>query len=137
MAYKIEVSKRDLSMHAEECAWKNEDGHNAEGTGEACDEMCKTLDGDTREIRDYGTSTYEFDDGEEYGSPVEWAAAYLGGYNFPALSAPQLTNGQASESDWLSGSEDDPYKDEFTEYHIYLTGDWTDTERGTVFEKVG
>lgn len=137
MTYTIEVSKRDLSTDAEECLWKNEEDHNAEGTGPACDGQCKSLDGDTREIRDHGTSTYEIDDDElkEHGSPVEWAVWYLSGHNFPSLTAPQMKDGKAMEREWLSGSEDDPYKDEFTEYHVYLTGDWTESERGAVFSR--
>ena len=136
MTYAIKVSKRDLSMYAEECVWKDEEGHNADGIGPACDAHCKSLDGDTRLIRDYGTSTYEYDDGdaEEYGSPVEWAATWLEGKDFPSLY--KNGTGPARDHDWLSGSEDDPYKDEFTEYSIYLTGDWTDIERGVVFDRV-
>jgi hypothetical protein len=139
MAYIIEVSKRDLSSNAEECLFKNEEGHNAEGTGEDCTGECKSLDGDTREIRDYGTEGYEYDDSdaEDHGSPVEWAVSYLGGKDFPGLNAPQITDGTATEREWLNGSEEHPYWDQFTEYHIYLTGDWTDVERGTVFTRVG
>lgn len=145
MAYVIEVAKRDMSDRSEECGWKNEEGHNTEGTGPDCDEMCMSLDGNPREVRDYGTHTHEYDaadHAEDHGSPVGWAVALLGNMlpvaaTFPDLHAPQQTDGRVSVRDWLHGTEDDPYRDQYTEYTVYLTGDWSDEERGHVFRTVG
>lgn len=144
MAYIIEVNKRDLSRDAEECFWKNEEGHNAQGTGPECTGDCMSLEGDVREIRDRRPSAdqYDADYAEEHGSPVEWAIAYLNNY-YPTSSFPDLyvgdysRGGRRAESEWLSGNETHPYRNEETEYTIYLRGDWSEEQRWEVFEKVG
>jgi hypothetical protein len=132
VAYVIEVNKRDVSRYAEECEFKNDDDHE-------CDDQCRYLDGDVREIRDYGKAEYEYDpdDAELYGTPVQWASEYLGGHNFPALNKPQIHDGKVSEHEWLSASDPHPYQEHETEYSIYLRGDWTPEERAQVFEAVG
>lgn len=132
MAYVIEVNKRDISQYAETCEYAGQDDHE-------CDEMCRYLDGDVREIRDHGQSNYEYDsdDAELYGSAVQWATEYLGGRDFPALYKPQIRDGRVGEHEWLSTNEPGPYKEEETEYSIYLRGDWTPEERAQVFEAVG
>lgn len=132
MAYVIEVNKRDVSQYAEECPFRDEADHE-------CDDQCRYLDGDVREIRDHGRSEYEYDtdDAEEHGAPVRWATEYLGGHHFPALYKPQIHDGKVSEHEWLSAHDPDPYKDEETEYSIYLRGDWTPEERAQVFAAVG
>lgn len=132
MAYVIEVNKRDVSQYAEECPFAEQDDHE-------CDGQCRSLDGDVRVIHDYGQSDYEYDDSdaEDHGSPVQWAIDYLGGRDFPDLNKPQIRDGKADESEWLSASDPHPYKDEETEYSIYLRGDWTPEERAQVFNAVG
>lgn len=146
MAYAIEVHKRDMSDSLEECAWKDKEGHNPEGTGPDCDEMCKSTDGDPREIGDWSTESHEYepdDHAEDYGSPVEWAVSLLGNRIPVAASFPDLYksgsahNGRRPERDWLSGNDKHPYEDKYTEYSVYLRGDWTKEDRYQVFEKAG
>ncbi|MFE0472606.1 hypothetical protein ACFW2V_13425 [Streptomyces sp. NPDC058947] len=132
MAYVIEVNKRDVSRYAEKCEHEGQDDHE-------CDEMCRYLDGDVRVIRDHGQSDYEYDDSdaEDHGTPVRWAIDYLGGHHFPDLYKPSIRGGKVSECEWLSANDPDPYRDQETEYSIYLRGDWTPEERAQVFEAVG
>ncbi len=133
MAYIIETSKRDVSRYAEVCPY-------ADGSDHECDGECLSLDGDVREIHDYGTSMdeYDSDDAEEHGSPVAWAVWHLTGSAFPDLhNGGSCHDGRRSEREWLSGSEPDPYRDQEMEYHVYLTGDWTPEERFAVFAAAG
>lgn len=145
MAYALEISQRVITPYAEECAYKNEEGHNAEGTGPECESDCRWLDGDTREIEDRGTSTVEMDDydAEEHGSPVAWAAHYLSKHH------PEITEANGGmtetfdakwrdhvpESAWLYGThETDAYNPEpETETTVRLTGDWDTNQRSKVF----
>lgn len=146
MAYAIDVHRRDMSDSLEECALKNEKGHNPEGTGPDCDEMCKSTDGDPREVEDRGVESHEYDPedhAEDYGSPVEWAVSLLGNHIPVAASFPDLHKSGSAlgdrrpERDWLSGNDEHPYEDKYTEYSVYLRGDWTEEDRYQVFEKVG
>lgn len=139
MPYVIEVNRRDMSDYLEHCAWKDEEGHNAEGTGPDCDEMCKSTDGDPREIKEHGTKEHEYDEdaAEEYGSPYNWACFLLSGHHFPDLHNGGTANGgKRPERDWLSGNEGHAYRDEYTEWSVYLRGDWTEEERFRIFEEV-
>lgn len=145
MAYILEISQRDITPYAAECAFKNEDGHNAEGTGPECTGDCRWMDGDTRLLRDSSTSEIEMDayDLEEYGSPVTWAAHYL------AKHHPEITEGHGGlpetfdekwrdhvpESAWLSGEyESNAYDPEpLTETTVYLRGEFDTNQRSKVF----
>lgn len=133
MAYVIEVNKRDVSPYAETCEYEGQEDHE-------CDGDCRWLDGDLREIRDHGKSEYEYDprDADLYGPPVQWATECLAGSSFPALHPSSSPVEDATrEHEWLHGASPDPYKDEETEYSVYLRGDWTPEERAQVFRAVG
>jgi len=116
MGYAVEISRRDVSGNAED------------GT---------PLDGDVREIRDYGTETevYDTDDAEDYGSPVGWAVAVVGKTNaiHPSIDP---VGSALSERAWLSGTYVHPYLDQREEISVYLTGDWTPAQRAEVFRAV-
>lgn len=145
MAYVLKISQRVITPYREECCFKDEEGHNAEGTGPECVSECRWMDGDTRVIRDHGTSEVEMDDYdlEEYGSPVAWAAHYLSKHH------PEITEGYGGlsetfdarwrdhvpESAWLSGEfETDAYDPEpRTETTVYLTGEFDTSQRSKVF----
>lgn len=132
MAYVLEISRRDISRNAEECAYRNEDGHNAAGTGPGCDAHCTDLEGNVRGLRDYGTDVIEMDGGdrEEYGGPVAWAAHYLSKHHPDVTYGP--SGDQVAEREWLSGTSPDPYKDEETETTVYMKGEFTDAQRGQI-----
>ena len=133
MAHIIEVNKRDVSQYAETCGFKDEPDHE-------CDEQCRYMDGDVREIRDHGQSDYAYDsdDAEEHGTPVAWAISYLGGQNFPDLhNGSSCHDGKRGEREWLSANDPHPYEEHETEWSVYLRGDWTEEERFQIFAAVG
>jgi hypothetical protein len=140
MSYTLEISRRDISRNAEECPWKDEEGHNVEGTGPECEPACLSLDGDVRELRDHGTHTAEFGrdvdtyDWDEYdGDPVAWAAHYLS-KNHPEISDAGMVGETADKREWMWGTDEHPYEDKETETTVYVTGDFTDRERAEVFK---
>ncbi|MBD3004569.1 hypothetical protein [Streptomyces sp. 5-10] len=140
MPYMLKISRRDITGYREECPFKDEEGHNANGTGPDCVPDCLWMDGDVRELHDYGTHVAEFGenvdayDWEEYeGDAVAWAAHYLS-KNHPDVTTSGTVGETASEREWLSGNTPDPYEEKEEETHVYVLGDFTDRERAEVFK---
>lgn len=139
MAYIIEISRRELSLYAE-------DHRCSEGDRDCCDGSCRYPEGDAREIWDHGTSVTEMDsdDWEEHGDPVTWAAWYLSEHHpeitesFAGMTETFDSQWRSSvpEHAWLSGTSDDPYKDQVTETTVWLKGEFDTYQRSKVFALV-
>jgi hypothetical protein len=145
VAYILEISQRVISGYREECCFKDEEGHNAEGTGPECSGECRWMDGDVREISNKGTSTYEMDEyeAEEYGSPVAWAAHYLSKHH-PEITEASAGMTETFDAKWRSHvpenaelygeCDDNPFDPEpRRETRVRLTGEFDTYQRSKVF----
>lgn len=129
--YMITVHQHHLSDYAESCPFEGEDDHE-------CDGECRWLDGDRREVRTSETEEFtpDADDIElADGSVVKWAVELLRGGKFPALYASSSPIQGVQPHKWLHGTEEHMYREEYTEYSVYLSGGgWTTEMRTEVFK---
>lgn len=88
---------------------------------------------------------WDADAREEYPDPVEWAVAILRNAHivqtpcmagFPDLHPSSSPVSDVRPSEWLSGTADDHYTTEQTEWCISLPAVWSTSERTTVFQRV-
>jgi hypothetical protein len=144
MGYTLEITRRQISPYAEECRYKSEEGHSADGSGSDCTGDCRWMEGDVRLLTDFGAFIAEMDDddAEEYGGPVAWAAYYLS-LHHPEIAHASIEGsgsfdvkwqGQVRECEWLMGESKDVFNPEIVdETTVRLTGDFTPSQRAKVF----
>ncbi len=117
MTYTVSIRRQDVSYRDEAGEW---------------------MDGDSRDLSASRTSIEEFDpgyDGDISGGPVDWAVDRIG--QTDAYEPSQSPIGDTlGEHNWLSGSYEDPYLDKITETTVYVTGDFSDTDRAEIFKRV-
>jgi hypothetical protein len=138
--YTIEISRRVVSYRAEECRFKDEEGHNSRGSGAACTGECTWLDGDSRDLETSTTETVtpNMGDVQLFGSAVGWATDYIWRKTDASEPSGSPIGETLPEHSWLSGTFQDPFEGDsrVTETTVRLTGDWTPEQRAAVFRSV-
>lgn len=135
----IEINKLRVAYRLEKCPFV-EDGTAEED--HQCESDCTWMEGDRRELDSgstYTASWEELDDDEwiNHDNAVEWAVWYIRKHHPEVVNAPQMTDGKALAREWIDGETEDPYKGDLDvdTTTVYLTGDWTDADRGSVFKQ--
>lgn len=127
----IEINKHDYSSYAEECQCPEE--FKAE-----CDDTCRYLDGDRRELDDNSEQPYDLDgddiecaEGDVIQAAVDHIIRTAPG-NYDASLSPIE---DVREYCWLTDTYEHPegYERETT---VRFTGDWTVDERTEIFRRI-
>lgn len=115
-SFEIHVSRRDVTPYDESGEW---------------------MDGDTRELWDYGTTIDVWSDDAYDGldGPVAWAINRLRRLESFESSMHPIPD-HVREHDWLLGYYCHPYDETHTETTAHLYGAWTPEQRAEVFRGV-
>lgn len=148
MTYVLEISRQKFSSESEECRYKSEEGHNADGTGPECTGDCTSLEGGERLLKDYGTHRVEGTDAgiaiwDVYGDdPAAWAADYLSKHH-PEITTASAGMTETFDARWrehvpdhatLTGEITDPHNPNvYTVTTVRVVGDFDTRQRSKVF----